>query len=54
MNLNKKIFIICFLIFVVSAAYAFYFQIRPAVDAQTYDQIAINIINGHGYRRQRF
>lgn len=47
---NKTILIICFLVFVATASYAFYFKIRPAVDAWTYDTVAMNIINGHGFR----
>lgn len=47
---ERIILIICFLVFVVSAAYAFYFRIEPAVDARTYDQIATNLIAGNGYR----
>ena len=36
--------------FLASLAYSFYFRIAPAVDARAYDTIAMNIIQGHGYR----
>lgn len=56
MNLNKfikeerVILLICLFVFIMSSAYAFYFKIRPAVDAQTYDMIAMNILEGRGFR----
>lgn len=42
--------IICFFVFIVSAAYAFHFRIEPAVDARAYDTVAMNIIKGQGFR----
>lgn len=52
MNLKEKkiILFICFLVFLVSASYAFYFKIRPAVDAEVYDTTAMNMISGKGFR----
>lgn len=56
MNLNKflkerrVILFICFFVFLATAAYAFYFRIKPAVDAWTYDAVAVNIASGHGFR----
>lgn len=47
---ERTILIICFLVLIISSAYAFYFKIQPAVDARAYDQIAVNIIKGNGYR----
>ena len=47
---ERTILIICFLVFVISAAYAFYYKISPAVDAWNYDTVAMNIINGNGFR----
>lgn len=50
---HRIIVIICILIFAVSATYAFYYRIGPAVDAGVYDQTAVNIIEGHGFRFNR-
>ncbi len=50
---ERVILIIIFLVFAVSAGYAFYHQIRPAVDAAVYDQTAFNIAEGHGFRLHR-
>jgi 4-amino-4-deoxy-L-arabinose transferase-like glycosyltransferase len=36
--------------FVFSLSYSFYFQIRPTVDAKAYDRIAVNLVEGNGYR----
>ncbi len=36
--------------FLITVVYAFYFRIHPVVDAQAYDQIAVNLINGCGFR----
>lgn len=47
---ERVILVIAFLVFLISLSYAFYFQIRPAVDAFAYDQVAINIIEGRGFR----
>lgn len=35
----------------LSLAHSFYFRIEPSVDAGAYDRIAVNILNGHGYRQ---
>jgi 4-amino-4-deoxy-L-arabinose transferase-like glycosyltransferase len=40
------------LIFVVSFSYAMYHQIHPVVDAKAYDRIALNIIEGNGFREE--
>lgn len=37
------------LIALVSVAYSFYYQAPPAADANGYDLIAWNLVNGHGY-----
>ncbi|MFH1523302.1 MAG: glycosyltransferase family 39 protein [Patescibacteria group bacterium] len=47
---NKILVLIIFFSFVFSLSYSFYFKIIPAVDARGYDNIAINIVNGNGYR----
>ena len=36
--------------FVASAAYSFYWRIKPAVDARAYDAIAQNLAAGNGFR----
>lgn len=59
MNLNKflkflkeerVIILICLAVFIASAAYAFFFRIQPSVDARTYDVVAMNIVEGKGFR----
>ncbi len=47
---NKILIIILLGSFLASLAYSFYFQIKPVVDARAYDVIAMNIVNGNGYR----
>ncbi len=47
---ERTILLIILGVFLISTAYAFYFKIQPAVDARAYDQIAVNIIKGNGYR----
>lgn len=47
---NKILFLILFFSFAISVAYSFHFKIQPMVDARSYDVIAINIVNGQGYR----
>ena len=44
--------LLCFIFgaFLISLAYSFYFRITPAVDARAYDVIAMNIVQGYGYR----
>lgn len=46
---NKWLFWILIISFAVTVAYAFYFQIRPVVDAKAYDRIAQNLIAGNGF-----
>lgn len=40
------------IIFLVSIIYSFYYQIVPAVDARAYDNIALNILAGNGFKEQ--
>ncbi|MBU1159557.1 glycosyltransferase family 39 protein [Patescibacteria group bacterium] len=47
---ERVILIIILLTFLISLSYAFYFHIRPAVDASAYDQVAMNIVEGRGFR----
>ena len=49
---NQRIWLIILLsaIFLVSLSYSFYFQIAPSVDARAYDNIALHLIQGLGYR----
>lgn len=42
--------IIALLSMLASLFYSFYFRIQPAVDARTYDEVAMNIIRGNGFR----
>ncbi|MBI2989762.1 MAG: glycosyltransferase family 39 protein [Candidatus Magasanikbacteria bacterium] len=37
-------------IFLLSAGYSFYYKINPVVDAKAYDRIALNILDGQGFR----
>ena len=37
--------------FLLSLAHSFYFRIEPSVDAGAYDRIAVNVLNGEGYRQ---
>ena len=47
---NKWLLIILSISFGLSIFYSFYYKIEPAVDSLAYDKIAINIVNGLGYR----
>ena len=50
-NISKKAFIIIFLIIVsVNFLYAISYKIKPAVDAEAYDEIATNIVEHEQYR----
>ena len=50
---NTWISLVVFLSFLLSAGYAFWHRIEPTVDAGAYDQIAINIRDGFGFREER-
>jgi len=50
-NWKKLLWGIVFASFLLSLTHSFYFQIEPSVDAGAYDRIAVNILNGHGYRQ---
>jgi 4-amino-4-deoxy-L-arabinose transferase-like glycosyltransferase len=47
---NKALVFILFFTFIFSLFYSFYFRITPAVDARGYDNIALNIVRGNGYK----
>ncbi len=47
---EKVIVLIALATFLLSAGYAFLYQIRPSVDASAYDTVAWNIVQGHGFR----
>ncbi len=50
-NISKKAFIIIFLIIVsVNFLYSISYKIKPAVDAEAYDEIATNIVEHEQYR----
>lgn len=46
---HKLIAIILLLGFIATVSYAFYFHIKPSVDAKAYDSIALSIVQGTGY-----
>ncbi len=47
---NKTLAWILVLSFLLPLIYSFYFRIHPVVDAQAYDVIAVNIVDGFGFR----
>lgn len=47
---NKIIIAIVLLSFFIPLIYSFVHRIRPAVDAVAYDNIAVNLIEGHGFK----
>ena len=47
---NKVLLVILVISFSLSIFYSFHFKIEPAVDARAYDDIAVNLISGNGYR----
>lgn len=47
---NRVIILIILFTFFASLVYSFYFKIKPLVDAKAYDKIAVNLVNGSGYR----
>lgn len=52
-NKNKILAIIIVISFVWSLVYSFYYRIPLVVDAQAYDQIAMNILDGFGFKEDR-
>ncbi len=50
MRTVPKIYWLVGLSVLVSLLYSFWFKITPVVDAQAYDQIAVNLLAGHGFR----
>ena len=44
--------IIVALSFLASVFYSFAYQIRPVIDAQAYDKIAINLLEGRGFKEE--
>lgn len=50
---NKLLLAILTLSFLLSLAYSFYHRIEPVVDARSYDQIAVNLVEGYGFREDR-
>jgi len=49
-KINKTLSAILLLTFIASAGYSFYFRINPVVDSDAYEQIAINLIEGKGFK----
>ena len=50
---NKALIIILFLSLVLPLAYSLIYRIPPVVDAQAYDRIAMNIVDGFGFKEDR-
>lgn len=50
---NKFLSLIILFSFVIPVLYSFNFRIDPVVDAQAYDTIAINIVEGYGFIEDR-
>ncbi len=44
--------IILVLSFLASVFYSFVYQIRPVIDAQAYDKIAVNLLAGNGFKEE--
>ena len=49
----RLIFLIILLSFLLPFVYSFYHHIEPVVDAEAYDQIAVNLLDGYGYKENR-
>ena len=47
---EKLLIIVLFFVFLASVSYAFYYKIKPQVDAAAYDKVAVNITEGNGFR----
>lgn len=50
---NYILFIIIGLSLLASLFYSFYYKIKPVVDAQAYDNIAVNLLDGYGFRENK-
>lgn len=50
---NKALLLILFLSFILPLGYSFWYRILPVVDAQAYDRIAVNMVEGFGFREDR-
>lgn len=53
MKSSRLIILIVFFSFAASIFYSFHYRIQPVVDAQAYDSIAINILDGYGFREDK-
>src|SRR3989338_7700737 len=51
-SINQKRFLCAIVLaaFIVSLLHSFYYRIPPTVDAATYDEIAMNVVEGRGFR----
>ncbi|MEK7623420.1 MAG: glycosyltransferase family 39 protein, partial [Patescibacteria group bacterium] len=49
-NNKKSLAFILTISLIVTLAYAFVYRVHPLVDARAYDQIAMNLVSGNGYR----
>jgi hypothetical protein len=53
-NIFKRPFLLIFLIIVIlNISYALIYNIKPAVDAEAYDEIALNIVNNGASQSKR-
>lgn len=52
-KIDKPLVAILLSSFLASLIFSFYFRIHPVVDAQAYDQIAVNIVEGYGFKEDR-
>lgn len=52
-NIKKQLIVIILLSFLVPLFYSFAHRIAPVVDTRAYDQIALNLAGGEGYRENR-
>lgn len=55
MAVSKKTFLALIIIMscIWSLVYSFYYRIPPVIDAQAYDRIAVNMIEGFGFKEDR-
>lgn len=51
--IQRWVFVIAAASFLASVGYAFFYRIEPVVDADAYDAIAVNLLEGFGFRESR-
>ena len=50
---NKGLLLVIFVSFILPLGYSFFYRIQPVVDAQAYDRIAMNLVDGFGFKEDR-